>query len=65
MLDFNAPTNCFLVLITCSIDLKRDKFKSANLSLILKLNSETNSADAVGVGALISDTKSQIVKSIS
>ena len=35
------------------------------MSRSLKLNSVTSSADAVGVGTRISQTKSQIVKSIS
>ena len=38
---------------------------SFNLSISLKLNSVTSSAEAVGVGTLMSHTKSQIVKSIS
>ena len=45
--------------------MKRLCLLSFNLSLSLKINSVTNSAEAVGVGTLISETKSHIVKSIS
>ena len=63
--NFRDSITNFFDLNEFNKDFFKIELNSSILSLILKLNSVTNSAAAVGVGARMSAIKSLIVKSIS